>query len=117
MFDSPRDIANLINEDPDILNEMSKHIWDYDLELTYRELEDSKLVDDNGNYYMANVEFTIGADFVKPESPIMYNRDGVGHPGSSASSDWEITSIDDVDLFNMETGQKVRNFKMTPKWE
>lgn len=63
--------------------------------LEIEELEDSSL----GNY-MFNVKFTIGYSCAPGEEMVRYYPDGSGYPGSPPECEWEILSINSVDVYD-----------------
>lgn len=97
----PRQVANLITEDPDVLKEASRG-WDYEKQLEAEELEDPELLGDMMYY----VEFTMVANFYPGEEMVRYYPDGSGYPGSPPETEWDITSIDKAEAVD-ENGEEV----------
>lgn len=87
---SPRKIANLITEDPDIPNKI--HRWSHVEQLEEEEYLDPTMLGDK----MYHIKYTIGANFNKPEPMVRYYTDGSGYPGSPGSVEWDILSIDEI---------------------
>lgn len=106
----PFTVANLITEDPNVINE---HRWPSEFEYEDEELFDKELLGD----YLFDVKYSIGAAFSKGEPMVRYLPGGGGYPGSPAYWEWEITNILDAKAFDENTGQEVPNFQLTPEWK
>lgn len=94
MSRSPKQIARLLTEDPDILNEGRG--WDIE-----KTMEADEVPIGNDLYY---VKFMIGATVTPGEEMVPYYSDGSGYPGSPDELEWEVLDIlevvgeDDVQL-------------------
>lgn len=95
----PRQIANLITEDPDVFQESKRrHSWNYEKQLEAEELEDKHILGD----VMYDVTFTAGANVLPGEPMVRYYSDGSGHPGSPDEIEWDILSVDAVRAYDEE---------------
>lgn len=100
MSKSPKEIARLLTEDPDLMNEASgwKHETSAGMDIIDPETGDE--------YY---VEFVIGGDFQEGEPMVRYYADGSGHPGSPSYWEWDI-----VDILKVEAHDD-RPIQLTPE--
>lgn len=100
----PRQIANLITEDPDVLKETHRgaHRWQHEKQLEAEELEDAELLGPE----MYFVKFTVGMDYQPGEPMVRYYSDGSGYPGSPDEMEWDILSIDEADAVD-ENGNDI----------
>lgn len=127
MQNIPQIVANLITEDPNIIQPNAvqpqhspapirrKPSWQHEFEFTEEELENSKLLGD----YMFHVDYFVGANWNPGEKMSMYGGpDNLGWPGTASSFDWAVTGIaeDTLEVYDME-GNLVQNFELTPEWK
>lgn len=100
----PRQVANLITEDPDIPQDDQRRgpSWKYEDQLEIEELEDAEILGEQIYF----VKITVGLNHSPGEAMVMYDRDGGGYPGSPDEIEWDILSIDEAEAIG-QNGEEV----------
>lgn len=92
MSKSPEQIANLLTEDPNVINEGPEAVGPLNWDIVRTLEADEVPIGDDLLY----VKFEVGANIYSGEKKVMYYKDGSGYPGSPPSIEWEILDIKEV---------------------